>query len=121
MFSFFTTSNMTLPPEGPRVIPVNIDMLAQQEYDIDVTEMTQNGYISYISGAFFDNADNAQDVTVSVSGSNQRIIIPASRQMIMPLFAVNPPKFNFSQAAPGDLLRVFFVNFPVFAWNSPTF
>ena len=121
MNNFFSVNNMTLPPEGPRVIPVNVDFAAQTEVEIDLSTLTDSNYISYVSGAWFDNSANAHDVTCVVGGSNQRILIPASVQLMLPVFAVNPPLFEFSQGANGDLLRVFFVNFPVFPYCSPVF
>jgi hypothetical protein len=117
--NFFSTNNMTLPPEGPRVIPFNLDMAVSQSHEIDLTELTQSGYISYISGAWIDNADNGEDVTILVNATGQRVIVPANTQMSIPLFSLNPPKFVIEQGAAGDLCRVFFVNFPVFPWNGP--
>jgi hypothetical protein len=108
------TANMTLPVEGPQAIPVNLDLSVDINQEIDVTQLTGNGQISFVSGMWADNLDNAHDVTMICNGSNQRILIPASSQGWYVLLATNPPVFNVSQAATGAELRLIFVNFPVF-------
>lgn len=118
--NFFSVNNMSLPPEGPRCIPFNLDMAAATEQVADLTTAAQSNYISYISGVWADNLDNAQDVIMLVSGTNQRIEIPASSQVFVPILSTNPPIFTFTQNAVGGTLRVFFVNFPVLPFiNSP--
>lgn len=118
--NFFSTNNMSLPPEGPRVVPFNLDMGAATEQVADLTNQVQSNYVSFISGLWADNLDNAQDVIMLVSGTNQRVEIPANSQIFVPILSTNPPIFNFTQNALGGMLRVFFVNFPVLPFiNSP--
>lgn len=114
--SWISNNNMTLPPEGPRTVPVNIDFSVLTEQSIDFTQSINNGWISYISGVYFDNSANANDVTLKMDGSNQSIIIPASKQGWFPILATNPPVFTVSQASTGDVCKLQFLNFPVFPY-----
>lgn len=110
----FQVFNMTLPPEGPVIVPQNIDMAIQQSYEIDITQLVNDKVISYISGAWIDNSANAHAVTLVCGTTQQSIIIPASSQGWYPLMAVNPPLFTVSQSAAGDLVKILFANFPMF-------
>lgn len=114
--NFFSTNNMTLPPEGPRVVPFNLDMAVLTEYDVDLTELVNGGFISFISGAWIDNSANSHDVFIQANGTYQNIIFPANKQGWIPIHSVNPPKFKVSQSALGDLIQIQFVNFPVFPY-----
>ncbi len=116
---------MTLPPEGPRTVPVNVDMQTNVEHEIDISQMQGDGTISYISGAWIDNVGNDQVVTLTCDGTKQRTIIPANSQGWYSLMATNPPKFTATQEASGLFVRFIFVNFPVWpfvreASESPT-
>jgi hypothetical protein len=114
--NFFSTNNMTLPQEGPRVVPFNIDMAVNTSWDVDLTELVNGGFISFISGAWIDNSANNHDITIQANGTYQEIIWPAGKQGWSPIHSVNPPKFTVSQSSPGDLVKIQFVNFPVFPY-----
>ena len=112
----FPVFNMTLPAEGPQTVPVNVDMQTNIEQEIDLTALVDNGVISFVAGAWIDNSDNGEAVTLICNATNQRVIIPANSQGWYPLLSTNPPKFSISQAAVGDIVKLIFVNFPV--WPS---
>jgi len=114
--NFFSTSNMTLPKEGPRVVPFNIDMAINTSWDIDLTELVNGGFISFISGLWIDNSANNHDITIQANGTYQEIIWPAGKQGWAPIHSVNPPKFTVSQNNAGDLVKLQFVNYPVFPY-----
>lgn len=108
--------NMTLPGEGPAALPQVADMTNQTTADIDLTQAVETALISFISGAWIDNSANAQALTISVDGTGQTIIWPASKQGFIQLLAPNPPKFTLKQAAFGGPVKFLFVNFPVFPY-----
>jgi hypothetical protein len=108
--------NMTLPAEGPVSVPMNFDMALLTSYDIDLTQAINDKVISFISGAWVDNSDNAQALTITCDGTNQAIIFPASKQGWIPLYITNPPKLRIEQAAVGGFVKFLFVNFPVFPY-----
>lgn len=113
--------NMTLPPGGPKVIPLYVDMTTATSVEMDLSPFVQNGNIDFVSGAWIDNSASAEDLTVRVDGTKQAPIIPAGSQAYMPLLAPNMPKFTFSAAvAPGVILPVIFYNVPLlpFMWDT---
>jgi hypothetical protein len=112
----FPVFNMTLPAEGPVSVPLNYDFAASQEYNVDLTELVNNGVISFVSGAWIDNQDNAEAVTLVCNATGMRIVIPANSQAWYSLLATNPPLFTLTTEAAGGDMRILFVNFPV--WNS---
>lgn len=111
----FQVFNMTLPPEGPVSIPQYLDFSAVTAIDVDLSQLIDDGTVSFISGIYFDNSANAHDVTIKCRGTNQEIIIPASAQGWYPVEVVNPPLFTFTQSAVGALLKILFFNFPIVA------
>jgi hypothetical protein len=112
----FPVFNMTLPAEGPVSVPLNYDFAASQEYNVDLTELVNNGVISFVSGAWIDNQDNAEAVTLVCNATGMRVVIPANSQAWYSLLATNPPLFTLTTDAAGGDMRILFVNFPV--WNS---
>lgn len=108
--------NMTLPAEGPITLPQNVDLQTDTEKELDLTQAINDKHISFIAGAWIDNSENAQDVTIQCSGTNQRIKFPASSQGWVAMHVTNPPKFNISQAAPDGIVHILFTNFPVFPY-----
>lgn len=106
--------NMTLPSEGPMTIPLNFDMGAATDYEIDLTQIVETGVVSFITGAWIDNSLNGQILNIKCAGNGQEIKFPANKQGFMQLMLTNPPKLTLSQAAIGDNVKLIFVNFPVF-------
>jgi len=105
---------MTLSGKGPLVVPQIADFQTATEVEIDLSALVQNGNIDFISGAWIDNSQSAEDLTIVVSGTNQRVIIGAGQQGYMPLLAPNNPKFTLSYAvSPAILLPIFFYNIPL--------
>lgn len=118
--------NMTLPPEGPGVVPITLDINgANGVQDIDLTQMVNDGVISYISGVQIDTLDFDTDGEFRLESPaiGQRVQIGAGAIAMFPLFSGNPPKFR-TAAIDGftGIVRLHFVNFPVFwgIYQGPT-
>lgn len=105
--------NMSLPSEGPRVVPYNVDFTTEIQAELDLTQLINDGWVSFISGAWIDNLDNTQDVTLICDATYQRVIIPAGTQGWYSLLSANPPRYRISQSAASTYVRILFVNFPV--------
>lgn len=113
------TFNMTLPPEGPGAIPITVTFTeADEEQEIDLTQIVNDGIVSYISGVLIDNLDmngGIFDIENAVTG--QRIRINEGKTGTRPLLCPNPPKFIVRRTggiANTAIVRLQFVNFPVF-------
>lgn len=108
--------NMTLPAEGPQVIPLNYDMALATEVEIDLTQAINDGIVSFITGAWIDNSLNGQILSLTCDGSGQVVKFPANKQGYIQLLLPNPPVVNLSQPAFGGLVKLCFTNFPVFPY-----
>jgi hypothetical protein len=108
--------NMTLPAEGPVTVPVNQNMADALEYEIDLTQMIEAKWVSYFSGVYIDNSANDQPLTILVNSTYQSVTFPANKQGWVPLLVPNPPVFTLSQAVLGGLVKLQFVNFPVWPY-----
>lgn len=123
----FGTSNQTVPKEGPKVVPINVDLTTGAAVLVDLVVDVEMGIISFVQGVFIDNSENTESITVSTETVNQSVTLEAGAQGFVPLFASNTPKFTF-QSAGAVVVPVFFYNVPLPAcvWkgglvNSPLF
>lgn len=104
--------NAVVPKEGPRIIPVNVDLTSATSALVDLTNQQQSGKITNLQGVMVDNSLNPQEVTITAQISNQKLVIPPYSQAILPMFVVQTPKFIV--ASTGDLIiPVFFFNIPL--------
>lgn len=117
------TFNMTLPPEGPGVVPITIEFEGDGNdvQEIDLSQIVNDGVMSYISGVTIDCFDlNDGDVIIENAVTGQRQIAYAGGATTFPLYAPNPPKFTLRHTAGGagtGIVRLQFVNFPVFPFQ----
>lgn len=120
------TFNMTLPPEGPGVIPIVVNFTeADEEQEIDLTQIVNDGVVSYISGVYIDTLQlNGGVFELEIPVTGQRVRINESATGTMPLFVPNPPKLiarRISGIANESPVRLQFVNFPVFPFGNAFF
>ncbi len=119
--SYYKVSNVVLPPEGPVIVPVELDFSADALIDIDGYQIVASGKLSYIQSVYIDNADNANDLTLTAGLTNQRIIAPAGSQGYYPIFLGVPPHCKAETVAVADLkIKIYFANVPLMAgvWGS---
>lgn len=111
--------NGPIPKEGPKCVPIGLDFSAQNTYNIDFTMLQQRGFLSEIQAVFIDNFSNAQPVTLTVNGTNQRVVCPPLSQGIFPLFCPNPPRF-VAQTTGMVAVGMQFLNVPItcLTWNA---
>lgn len=110
--------NMTLPPEGPTVVPQALEFDGSNDIqDLDLTQLVNNGTISYISGVFIDTLGGGNGGAVQLENrvTGQRVQLSDLSIAQFPLFVPNPPTFR-ATALDGFIgeVRLQFVNFPVF-------
>ena len=113
--------NAMVPKEGPKVVPVNAQLASNQSVIIDLTQLQQQGKISFIQGLMVDNSQSTAAITITSQAFNQNIVVPAGAQAILPVFVINPPVF-IATSTGGKNIPLFFFNIPLPAqvWNQGT-
>lgn len=99
-----------LPPEGPKAFPVNADFTNGPEFDLDLSSLQSQGFISQVQTVFVDNSANAAPVDFVCSVSLQHIRIPGNTQGYVNILEPNPPKFKFTCVNP-VVVPIYFLNF----------
>ncbi len=114
-FARFGTTNMVLPPEGPRVLPFIYDFQTAAIIDQDLVLPIQNGVIESIQTMFVDNSTNPNALTINVGEKGQTIVFPPRSQGYVPiLFNDQDGTFTFSTTqGVGVVVNVFFANVPI--------
>jgi hypothetical protein len=108
------TRNQLVPDEGPKAIPLLLDYTgAVTEYDLDLLQTIQQGFISMVQTLYIDLSQSSNDLTVVVNGSNQIVVAKAGTQGYYQVLAPNPAKFAFQSASGGVIIPVFLINVPI--------
>jgi hypothetical protein len=113
--NFFPMTSQEVPDEGPKAIPLRLDFSGTTtEYDLDLTNQQQQGYISMIQTLYIDlSATGAADLVVTMNGSNQVIQAKAGTQGYYSVMCPNPPKLKFTSTADSAVVPVFLINVPI--------
>lgn len=75
------------PCEGPKVCRIALAFSGViLTIPIDLYGQITNGTITDVQGIFIDNADNAEEISVTVSATGHRVVCPAYSQGFFPLF-----------------------------------
>lgn len=107
------------PGEGSRCVTVIYDWTVLSGYAEDASQLVSKGLESTVQSVYIDNSGNTQSVTMTVQGTGQVIVCPASSQGIFPLFFTGVPSFNIITTAAGvptpiaASTRCYFLNFPI--------
>lgn len=110
--------NAMVPPEGPKEIPLLVDLTVIQAYLVDLTNIQAQGKISFIQGAYVDNSLNGQKVTLVCQGTNMSVTIPANSQGFVPLlFAQNPAIYVSSTGGVVIPIKLLNVPMPAIIWG----
>lgn len=109
--------NGSLPCEGAKVLPYNADFAAAATYDFDLTQQWQQKSFSTVQGFYINNSANLSPVTVTVNGTGQTIVVPASKSGFFIMLMPSPPKLSINSAG-GVTVYIAFLNFyvPPIVW-----
>lgn len=83
--------------------------LTPQTLDFQYPE--QKGLVSAIAGIFVDNFDNGFPITITLSGTQQRLAVPAFAQALLPLASKSPELMTFDSPGANVIVRFQFLNF----------
>lgn len=104
--------NPMVPTEGPKIIPIVVDLTVANIALVDLSQQQSQGKISFLQTIYIDNADNAQPAIIQSQMNRVRYVIPAGAEAILPFFVANPPKFTV-QTAGAIRLPVYVLNVPI--------
>jgi hypothetical protein len=103
----------TPDPTLPRVaVARNLDFSAAAAYEFDFTVTNQNMVFGTVRSMFLDNSSNADEVEVTVSGTDQFFTIPAYAEGYFTITATKTSKIRiFSDGPATDQITCVFYNF----------
>jgi hypothetical protein len=110
--SYFSVNGLQVPPEGPRAIPLILDFTATNEYDLNLQNMVQRGFVSQIQAFWVDNSANPATLTINFPGL-QSVIIPPFAQGYVNVLCPNPPVMSFVSTGNVAGVKVDLLNYPV--------
>jgi len=110
--TFQTVNCQTVPPEGPRTVPLILDFSQTSTYSLSLQNMMSRNFISMIQGIFVDNSANGSPIQINVPTTGQTLQVAPNRQAYLVLLCPNPVSLNFSSNG-GIAVNVTLLNFPV--------
>lgn len=111
--SYLSVVGQTVPPEGPRGIPLALDFTVTNEYILNLQNVQSRQFFSMLQAVWIDNSQNPSPITVSLPQSGQNIILEAGEQGYVNVLCPNPTLITFSSL--GNVKGVFveLLNYPV--------
>lgn len=95
---------------GRRAIHVLIDFSLGSTYELDLSQIQSLGAMDCVQTMYVDNADNANELTLTMGLTLQRIIIPANSQAYIPILQPNPPVLKIATTG-APVVNVQLLNF----------
>lgn len=111
--------NGSLPCEGTKAFPFNLDFTAANAYQIDLAPQYNQGQFQTLQTAYIDNIDNPEVLEIIISGGTyQRVVAPAFSQGFYAILVGGPPPVIMVQTSGTLLLNVILLNFyiPPVVW-----
>ena len=110
----FRIFNGYAPREKPKSLYLPLDFSVNTEIQVNLFDDNSRGKLAFVQGAFVDNYDNNAPLYIYVGVSQQRLVVPATKQGTFPLFAPGQSTFRFvTQAANPLLVGIHMLNVPV--------
>lgn len=109
----------TYPKIGPKMIPVLLDFSLNDGYLADLSNMQSNNQIDSVQTLYIDNSATGNSaITVTMQGTNQKIIVKANTQGYYPVLAGTVLQFTFESTASTAIIPVYMLNVPIapFQW-----
>jgi hypothetical protein len=106
-------NNGIAPKEGRLTVPFNIDFTAISSYTVDLTAIQQmQQRISFVQSVFVDNSQSTVDLVLTLSTTQQRIIVPANSQAYLPML-LSLQNSLLVQSSSGIVIPLQFMNFAI--------
>jgi hypothetical protein len=108
----FGIANVVVPAGGPKVVPINVDFTVVASVNLDGQSIVSQGKIEYLQGVFIDNSANINNVSLTMSTTNQVIICPKKSQGYFSIMVPDPPVIVAATPI-GIIIPMFFYNVPI--------
>lgn len=108
----FGIANVLVPAGGPKCIPIDVDFTNVASVILDGTTIVAQGKIEYLQGVFIDNSANLNNVSLTMSSTNQVIICPKQSQGYFQIMVPDPPQI-IAATPIGIVIPMFFYNVPI--------
>ena len=112
-------------PKDPRAVPLTLDFsiatgVATQL--IDLTNAQQRQVIDVVQSIYIDMSGMTAPMSLTVSGSNQFLIVEPASQGFYPLLSVTPLRFTFASTLGAGSCKVYLLNMGAGSskWNTTT-
>lgn len=107
------------PKDGPKSMTLITDFTTDAFIDVDLTLDEQFQFMEFVQAMYVDNASNGVALTFTFQITQQRLIVPANKTGVFPVFSINPTKFRMA-TTPGAGISptVILLNVPMpfFIW-----
>ena len=110
---FQPVNNQEVPQEGPKAIPIKLDFSKATEYDLDLQNLQERGFIAMVQSIYVDASAATAATIVAFNSTNQNITAKAATQGYYSVLCPNPPKMKFINTSGSDQVVVFLLNVPV--------
>lgn len=108
----FGIANVVVPAGGPKCVPTNVDFTAVASVMLDGQQIVSQGRIEYLQGVFIDNSANINNISLTMSSTNQVIICPKKSQGYFTIMVPDPPQIVAATPI-GIIVPMFFYNVPI--------
>ena len=108
----FGIANVVVPSGGPKCVPANVDFTSVASVTLDGQQIVTQGKIEYLQGVFIDNSANPNNLTLTMSTTNQVIICPKQSQGYFSIMVPDPPQI-IAATPIGLVISMFFYNVPI--------
>lgn len=105
-------NNALVPKEGPKTIPVLVDLRTASSALVDLTQQQMTQKISFIQTIFVDNSLNTESVSIQADTTNQILRVPAGVQAYLPILSPIPPRFIIATTG-AVIVPIQFLNIPM--------
>jgi hypothetical protein len=108
----FGIANMVVPAGGPKCVPTLVDFTAVASVLLDGQQIVTQGKIEYLQGVFIDNSANLNNLSLTMSSTNQVLICPKKSQGYFSIMVPDPPQITAATPI-GIIIPMFFYNIPI--------
>lgn len=91
------------PIQGPRAITLVLNFTAQ--INVIIQELFQEDaqkQLDFVQTIHVDNSASGLAISITTDVTQQRLVIPANKQAILPLYCIENPRLTFTKAAAGN-------------------
>ena len=106
-------NNQEVPQEGPKAIPLKLDFSKATEYDLDLQNLQERGFIAMVQTIYIDNSAAASPTSAVFNTTNQNVTAAPATQGYYSVLCPNPPRMKFLNTSGADQVVVFLINVPI--------